>query len=138
MSRRPAQKGQESQALGSPRDTFSTKIHLKTDLDGFLLRFNLTSGEASDSRNFEILLGVGPKFDTRVAVADKGYDAKSNRDVARQRGICPVVPHRLNDIDKPKFFAKVLYNARARIEQMNGKTKRFTRIALRWENTART
>jgi hypothetical protein len=33
----------------------------------------------------------------------------------------------VNNIDKPKFFAKVLYKARARIEQMMGKIKRFKR-----------
>ena len=54
------------------------------------------------------------------------------------RGICPgFIPYRSNTIDKPKFFAKVLYKARARIEQMMGKIKRFKRIALRCEKTAR-
>jgi hypothetical protein len=43
---------------------------------------------------------------------------------------------RTNTIDKPKFFAKALYKARARIEQMIGKIKRFKRIALRCEKTA--
>jgi transposase len=57
---------------------------------------------------------------------------------ARKRGICPVIPYRSNTIDKPKFFAKVLYKARARIEQMMGKIKRFKRIALRCEKTATT
>jgi transposase len=93
--------------------------------------------EASDSRNFETLLGIGPDVDPRAAVADKGYDAKSNRDAARKRGICPVIPYRANTINKPKFFAKLLYKARARIEQMNGKIKRFKRITLRCEKTAR-
>src|ERR1700736_3893824 len=63
-------------------------------------------------------------------------DAKTNREAARKRGICPVIPYRSNTIDKPKFFAKVLYKARARIEQMMGKIKRFKRIALRCEKTA--
>jgi IS5 family transposase len=30
------------------------------------------------------------------AVADKGYDAAANRKAARERGICPVIPHRSN------------------------------------------
>ncbi len=115
----------------------STKIHLKTDLDGYPIGFHLTGGEASDSRNFEVLLDLGPDVDPRAVVADKGYDAKTNREAARNRGICPVIPYRSNTIDKPKFFAKVLYKARARIEQMMGKIKRFKRIALRCEKTAR-
>jgi hypothetical protein len=63
----------------------------------------LTGGEASDSRNFEVLLDLGPDVDPRAVVADKGYDAKTNREAARNRGICPVIPYRSNTIDKPKF-----------------------------------
>jgi hypothetical protein len=36
------------EALGRSRGGFSTKIHLKTDLDGYPIGFHLTGGEASD------------------------------------------------------------------------------------------
>ena len=97
------------------------------------LAFHLTGGEASDSRNFEILLDLGPDIAPRAAITDKGYDAKANRDGARRRGIYPVIPFKF---DKP-VFPKILYTARARIEQAVGKLKRFKRIALRCEKTAR-
>ena len=84
-----AKGGQDDQALGRSRGGFSTKIHLKVDLDGLPLAFHLTGGEASDSRNFELLLDIGPDILPRAAITDKGYDAKSNRDGARKRGICP-------------------------------------------------
>ena len=100
------------------------------------MAFHLTGGEASDSRNFEILLDLGPDIAPRAAITDKGYDAKANRDGARKRGICPVIPHKSNAIDRPAFFPKILYKARARIEQAVGKLKRFKRIALRCEKTA--
>ena len=60
------------------------------------------------------------------------------RQIGRRRVNAAFVGHpdRSNTIDKPKFFAKVLYKARARIEQMMGKIKRFKRIALRCEKTA--
>ena len=83
-----AKGGQDDQALGRSRGGFSTKIHLKVDLDGLPLAFHLTGGEASDSRNFELLLDIGPDILPRAAITDKGYDAKSNRDGARKRGIC--------------------------------------------------
>jgi transposase len=70
-------------------------------------------------------------------MTDKGYDAKANRQAARERGICPVIPYRSNSKDKPAFFPKALYKTRARIEQTIGKLKRFKRIALRCEKTAR-
>ena len=101
------------------------------------LAFHLTGGEASDSRNFEVLLDVGPDIAPRAAITDKGYDSKANRDACRKRGVCPVIPYKSNATDRPAFFAKILYKARARIEQAVGKLKRFKRIALRCEKTAR-
>jgi transposase len=136
MSRRPAQKGQQGQALGRSRGGFSSKIHLKTDFEGLPLAFHLTGGEASDSRNFELLLDIGPDITPRAVLGDKRYDAKANRQAARRRGICPVIPFRENAAARPKFFPSALYKGRARIEQGIGKIKRFKRIALRCEKTA--
>lgn len=130
-------RGQGSQALGRSRGGFSTKIHLKTDRDGNPIAFDLTGGEASDSRHFETLLDIGPDIAPRAAVADKGYDAKSNHEAARKPGIAPVIPHRETAKNKPKYFAKALYKGRARIEQAVGKLKRFKRVAMRCEKTAR-
>ncbi len=134
---RRRQRGQDSQALGRSRGGFSTKIHLKTDFQGKPLDFHLTGGEASDSRQFETLLDIGPDIRPRAAITDKGYDAQANREAARERGICPVIPYRSNTKNKPAFFPKILYKTRARIEQTIGKLKRFKRIALRCEKTAR-
>src|SRR3954470_23035796 len=107
-------RGHKGQALGRSRGGFSTKIHLKCDLDGLPLAFHLTGGEASDSRNFETLLDIGPDITPRAAVGDKGYDSKANRNAPRRRGICPVIPYRSNATAKPKFFPRALYKGRAR------------------------
>ncbi len=130
-----AKGGAGQQALGRSRGGFSTKIHLKVDLDGRPLAFHPTAGEASDSRQFEILLDLGPEITPRAAVGDKGYDAKRNRAAARERGICPVIPYRATAKTRPAYFPKALYRARARIEQLVGKLKRFKRVALRCEKT---
>jgi transposase len=130
-----AKRGQSGQALGRSRGGFSTKIHLKADLDGQPLAFHLTEGQASDSPQFEILLDLGPDITPRAAVGDKGYDSKANRSAARERSICPVIPFRSSTKNPPTFFPKALYRARARIEQLVGKLKRFKRIALRCEKT---
>ncbi len=82
------------------------------------------------------MLGIGPDIAPRAVVTDKGSDAKANREAARKRGICPVIPHRSNAKNRPVFFPKALYRGRARIEQAIGKLKRFKRIALRCEKTA--
>ena len=97
----------------------------------------LTGGEKSDSKEFATLLDIGPDLEPRAVVADKGYDTKSNRALARSRGIAPVIPFKSNAKTKPTFFARRLYRARARIEQTFGKLKRFKRVAFRCEKTAR-
>ena len=120
----------------APQPAPNCRRSVKVDLDGLPLAFHLTGGEASDSRNFELLLDIGPDILPRAAITDKGYDAKSNRDGARKRGICPVIPHRATATDRPAFFPKILYKARARIEPAVGKLKRFKRITD--GNSART
>lgn len=110
---------------------------MKTDHDGLPAAFELTGGEASDSPMFGTLLDAGWEDAPRAVVADKGYDSDANRDLARKRGAVPVIPYRKNRKVIPERFAKALYRGRARIEQAVGKLKRFKRIALRCEKTAR-
>ena len=110
---------------------------MKTDRNGLPLGFELTGGEASDSKQFTDLMETGPEIKHRAIVADKGYDSNANRDAARKAGAVPVIPYKSNRRDIPRYFAKALYRGRARIEQMMGKLKRFKRVALRCEKTAR-
>ena len=126
-----------TQALGRSRGGFSTKIHLKTDNDGHVIAFDLTGGEKGDAPHFQILVGLGPDINPRAALGDKGYDSKANRALCRKHGIAPVIPYKSNARNRPKYFPKILYKARARIEQAVGKLKRFKRIALRCEKTAK-
>ena len=128
--------GQQGQALGRSRGGFTTKIHAKSDASGDIIAFDLTGGEASDARHFEILLAIGPDVQPRAVIGDKGYAGNANRETARKRGIAPVIPHKANERNKPAFFARTLYKARSRIEQGFGRLKRFKRIALRCEKTA--
>jgi transposase len=132
---RRGKRGQQHQALGRSRGSFSTKIHLKTDLDGNPLDFHLTAGGASDSTQFETSRDIGPDIRPRIAMTDKGYDSHANRAAALARGITPVVPRRENSKQRGRFFPKRLYKLRARIEQAIGKLKRFKRVAMRCEKT---
>jgi transposase len=91
-----------------------------------------------DDRKFlEALQYFADPTSRHAAITDKGYDSKANRDATRKRGICPVIPYKSNATNRPAFIPKILYKARARIEQAVGKLKRFKRIALRCEKTAR-
>ena len=129
--------GRKARALGRSRGGFTTKIHAKSDASGDIIAFDLTGGEASDARYFDILLDIGPDIQPRAVICDKGYASKANREAARARGIAPVIPHKANERDKPAFFASTLYKARSRIERGVGRLKRFKRVALRCEKTAR-
>jgi transposase len=132
---RRGKRGQQRQSFGRSRGGFSTKIHLKTDLDGNPLDFHLTGGETSDSTQFETSLDIGPDIRPRIAITDKGYDSHANRMAALARGIAPVIPRREDSKQRRRFFAKPLYKLRARIEQTIGKLKRFKRVAMRCEKT---
>jgi transposase len=134
--RRRREKGGSNQGLGRSRGGFGTKIHVRCDLDGLPLDCHLTGAEASDSPQFAILLDdLDPA--PRAALGDKGYDSKDNRDAAWQRGCVPVIPRRSSSQENGRFFPRKLYKLRARIEQFIGKAKRFKRLALRCEKTAR-
>ena len=109
----------------------------RRDLGGLPLAFELTEGQASDSPMFELLLDLGQDIKPRAAVGDKGYANRKNRAAARDRAICRVIPYKAKEKNSPRFFAKELYRACARIEQLVGKLKRCERIALRCEKTAR-
>jgi transposase len=77
-------KGGSTTKLSAAHEVGFQPVHLKTDFGGLPIAFHLTAGEASDSRNFETLLDIGPDINPRAALGDKGYDSKSNRDAARQ------------------------------------------------------
>jgi len=110
---------------------------LKTDRKGLPLGFELTGSEASDSRQFEALMETGPDARARAFIGDKGYDSDENRALATAAGAVAIIPYRSNRRNIPRRFAKALYSGRVRIEQMIGKLKRFKRVALRCEKTAR-
>ena len=109
---------------------------MKTDFDGLPIAFDLTGGQAADGPHFETLMDLGPDVRPRAIVADKAYDSAKNRQRARKKGSLTVIPYRKNTKNRPKWFARALYRARARAEQAVGKLKRFKRIALRCEKTA--
>ena len=58
----------------------------------------------SDRRGY--LVDAGGGLNARTDSVNKGYNSKSNRVAARQRGICPVIPYRSNTKDMPAFFPK--------------------------------
>ena len=101
------------------------------------MAFEITGGAANDAPIMPALILAGPDIQPRAMIADKGYDSSRNRDAARTVGAVPVIPFRRHWLETPAWFASKLYKGRARIEITMGKLKRFKRIALRCEKTAR-
>jgi transposase len=137
MCRRHEQTGARRASAQPLARRLHHKIHAKSDASGDITAFDLTGGEASDARHFDVLLDIGPDIRPRAVICDKGCASKPNREAARARGIAPVIPHKANERDKPAFFASTLYKTRSRIEDGAGRLKRFKRVALRCEKTAR-
>ena len=101
-----AKGGKKRQALGRSRGGFTTKIHAKSDASGDIIAFDLTGGEASDARHFDILLDIGPDIRPRAVICDKGYASKANRQAARARGIAPVIPAQSQRARQTSFLRK--------------------------------
>jgi transposase len=89
----------------------------------------------SDTTQLETSFDLGPDITPRVAITDKGYDSRLNREAARARGVMPIIPRRQTSKERGRFFPKRLYKLRWRIEQTMGKLKRFKRVALRCDKT---
>jgi Transposase DDE domain len=112
-----AKGGKKSKRLGARVAASPPRSTQKSDASGDIIAFDLTGGEASDGRHFETVLDIGPDIQPRAVICEKGYASKANRDAAGKRRIAPVIPHKANERDRPAFFARTLYKARARIEQ---------------------
>ena len=87
-------RGHQSWALSRPRGGFPTKNPPEKVLRGLPVALHLTSGEANDRPQFQLLLGIGHDIKPGAVMTDKGYDAKRNRRAARALGIVPMIPMR--------------------------------------------
>jgi transposase len=97
------------------RGGFSTKVHLRTNVKGDPLTFDVVPGEAHEV---------------------KGYDARMEiRSDLTDRGIAPVIPPRSNR-KTPINYDREAYTRRNLIERCVNRLEQFRRIATRYEKTA--
>jgi transposase len=122
------QRAQEAQAL-------ERRVHDENPRQGGRVgrhhRFRSDRRRSADAPHFETLLDIGPDIQPRAGICDKGYASMANRAAARARGIAPVIPQSSNEKDKPKFFAKRLYKARASSRVWGASNASRRRITLR-------
>ena len=116
--------------MGRSRGGLTTKIHALVDKNGLPIKLTLTAGQAHDMQAAPELIANLPKGS--MLLADKGYDADSVRQIARDRDAWANIPPKANRKD-PIVFSPFLYKARNRIERFFNKIKHFRRIATRYD-----
>jgi transposase len=117
------------------RGGFSTKIHLRTNVKGDPLTFDVMPGEAHEVKGYDALMGLHDVDPDRL-LADKGYDSDEIRENLADRGIEPVIPPRSNRKTTIDYYREA-YKRRNLIERCVNHLKQFRRIATRYEKTAR-
>jgi len=116
--------------IGRSVGGLSTKIHAVVDALGNPTRFFLTPGQSSDLQGADVLL---PQIEALAVLADKAYDAEERVILPlTQRGIEVVIPPKANRLE-PRFYDKVLYQARNEVENLFAKLKQFRCIATRYD-----
>ena len=99
---------------------------------GHPVRLRLTGANAADSPHLpELIAGI----DAGAVLADKGYDADTNRQAIRAAGAEPCIPPRKNRaaaID----YDRHLYKERNGVERFFGRVKQYRRVATRYDKKA--
>ncbi len=125
-----ARAAQTTEGFGRSRGGWTTKVHAKVDALGLPMDFIITPGQAADITQAEALIGQ-----SKMLIADKGYDSGAFRQNLLRHGITPVIPPRSNR-KNPSDYDKHIYKERNLIERCFNKLKNFRRIATRYDKTA--
>jgi transposase len=119
--------------LGRGCGGFGTKIHAAVNPLGHPVALHLTGANAADSPHLPALIaGV----ETTAVLADRGYDADTNRQAIRRRGAEPCIPPRQNR-RTPITYDRHLYKERSGVERFFGRIKQYRRVATRYDKKAR-
>ena len=100
---------------------------------GHPVAIHLTGANAADRPHLPALIaGV----ETTAVLADKGYDAESNRQAIRSRGAEPCIPPRRNRT-AAVGYDRHLYRERNGVERLFARIKPYRRVATRYDKKAR-
>jgi transposase len=97
------------------------------------MRLHLTGANAADSPHLPALIAG---IETTAVLADKGYDADTNRAAIRRQGAEPCIPPRKNRTT-PIAYDQHLYRERNGVERFFGRIKQYRRVATRYDKKAR-
>ena len=85
--------GSARQGVGRSRGGLTTKIHLRVNAWGLPMRADVTPGQTSDHRGFDLVMGDDLPAPAAL-LGDKGYDSDRIRAWAEARDAVPVIPMR--------------------------------------------
>ena len=130
------------------RGGFTTKIHAKSDASGDIIAIDLTGGRSDWRRSVRRASLRNPaRYRARHSAARRHLSTKATpaRPIGTPReraASLPSFPTRPTKREQASLLRthplqSPLFKARARIEQGVGRLKRFKRVALRCEKTAR-
>ena len=112
---------------------FGTKIHAAVSPLGHPVAMHLTGANAADSPH---LPGLIAGVEATAVLADKGYDADTNREAITAAGAEPCIPPRRNRVT-PIAYDRHLYKERNGVERFFGRVKQYRRVATRYDKKAR-
>jgi transposase len=127
-------RGTQKQGFGRSKGGFTTKLHLRTNTDGLPVAAEITGGEVSDYKGYDLVMADGGPV-PKVFIADKGYDADWIRDDIEARGGVAVIPARRSRT-APVPVDGYIYALRNRVERCFNKLKNSRRLATRYDKTA--
>jgi transposase len=108
------------------------------DGTGLPLAVTISPGQEHETRQvhdlLEPLIEAG-RLPEKLA-GDKAYSAGWLRELLAELGVTPVIPHKANETDRPKRFARKAYRRRNVIERCFGCLKWLRRVATRYEKLA--
>ena len=132
------EKRDEMVALGRSRGGYSTKLHVLTDGNGFLLSLTVSPGQAHESTEVSCLLANCHVNLSRRAnrpqhiAGDKGYSSSKIRKIFKDKKIVPVIPTRSNEATQAEFDYES-YRRRNIVERAIGWLKESRRVATRYD-----
>jgi putative transposase len=99
---------------------------------GHPVALHLTGSNAADSPH---LPGLIEGIETDAVLADKGYDADTNRAAIRAAGAEPCIPPRRNRTELIEYD-RHLYRERNGVERFFARIKQYRRVATRYDKKA--
>ena len=128
-------RGTPRQGLGRSRGGFTTKIHLRVNGAGLPRRSDITPGQTSDYRGFDLVMDDNLRAPA-VLIADRGYDSDKVRKTMEARNVVPVIPMRRSRRLRV-VVDRALYRLRNLVERCFNKLKNARRVATRYDKTAK-